>query len=116
MTGFCDSEGIDSTTHGFYRWNETEGGRTNSLNCVYGPVDENPSGKAARGCIRHRTWETYSIDQCISENTDRLRRIRDVRTQFLDNGGHNFYVLCSQKIAKALVLSRIHYYAHPWIG
>ena len=110
MTGFCDSDGIDSMTHGFYHWNETEGGRTNSLNCVYGPVDENPSGKATRGCIRHRTWETYSIDQCISENTDRLRRIRDVRTQFLDNGGQQTLVIMSPQATIQIIIVMIKYF------
>jgi len=66
VTGFCDSEGIDSITHGFYRWNETEGGSTNSLNSVFKPVDENLSRKATRMCMGHRRWESYSIHQCIN--------------------------------------------------
>jgi len=74
MTGFCDSEGVHSITHGFYHWNETEAGNINSLNCEFGPVD----GNATRRCIRHKTWGSHNIEECTSENTYRLQMLRDM--------------------------------------
>ena len=76
MTGFCDSESVDSMGHGSYRWNETEVGNTSSL-CEFGPVD----GRATRRCTGHRTWESHNIEECTSENTYILQMLRDVRIE-----------------------------------
>ena len=82
MTGFCDSEGIDSITHGFYRWNETEGGH--SIAC---------SDQLMKILVERQqegVWDTEDggptvfTSVLISNNTDRLRKIWNVRFQCSD--------------------------------
>ena len=74
-SGFCDSEDVNSITHGEYRSNETEVGSVDSVRCRFGPQGSN----ATRHCRRRRDWQPINIADCISENTFTLQSFRDVR-------------------------------------
>ena len=75
MSGFCDSEVVNSVTHGVYRSNETEVGSDDSVRCEFGPEGSD----ATRHCRGHRDWQMINIEDCTSEITSILRNIRNVR-------------------------------------
>ena len=74
-SGFCDSEVVNSVTHGVYRSSETEVGSVDSVSCRFGPQGSD----ATRRCRGHRDWQMINIDECTSENTFRLQILRNVR-------------------------------------
>ena len=74
-SGFCDSEDVNSITHGEYRSNETEVGNIDLVRCEFGPQGSN----ATRRCTGHRDWQMINTEDCTSENTFRLQSLRDVR-------------------------------------
>ena len=77
--GFCDRE-PEKTLHGCYIWNETRVGQTDAQICVYGPKEEyKPDGRATRVCMGPLRWEMYSGIECVSEATNRLRSLAEVR-------------------------------------
>ena len=77
MSGFCDSEVVNSITNGVYQLNETVVGSVDSVRCRFGPEGSN----ATRRCRGHRDWQMINTDDCTAENTFILQTLRNVRIQ-----------------------------------